>query len=51
MIERPEHRPDDDDHGELERQREETTDLGYRDSEEERAYDEADTDEPPADNP
>lgn len=49
MIERPEHRPDDDE--ELERQREETTDLGYRGSEEERAYEEADNDEPPADNP
>ena len=47
MIERPEHRRDDE---ELERQREETIDLGYRDSEEERAYEDAGNDEPPADN-
>lgn len=37
MTERPEQHDDD----ELEREREESTDLGYRDSEEERAYEEA----------
>lgn len=37
MTERPEQHDDD----ELEREREESTDLGYRDSDEERAYEEA----------
>lgn len=45
MAEHPEHRPQDE---ELEREREESTDLGYRDTEETRAYEnaeaEADTD-------
>jgi len=40
MPERPpDHAEPDDD--ELEREREESTDLGYRDTEEERAYEEA----------
>ncbi|HEY2319153.1 MAG TPA: hypothetical protein VGH67_12700 [Solirubrobacteraceae bacterium] len=38
MPERPPDRPDDE---ELEREREESTDLGYRDTEEERAYEDA----------
>ncbi|HEX3976777.1 MAG TPA: hypothetical protein VHW96_10965 [Solirubrobacteraceae bacterium] len=38
MVERPEGRPQDE---EFEREREESTDLGYRDSEEERAYESA----------
>jgi hypothetical protein len=40
MPERPPDRADDDD-DELEREREESTDLGYRDTEEERAYEDA----------
>jgi hypothetical protein len=39
MSERPERR---DEEQELEFEREESTDLGYRDTEEERAYEEAD---------
>jgi hypothetical protein len=38
MVERPEGRPGDD---EFERERDESTDLGYRDSEEQRAYERA----------
>jgi hypothetical protein len=40
MLERPQphNRPDEE---ELEREREESTDLGYRDTEEERAYEDA----------
>lgn len=38
MVERPEDRPQD---AESEREREESTDLGYRDSQEERAYESA----------
>jgi hypothetical protein len=38
MAERPERRPQSE---EFEREREESTDLGYRDSEEERAYERA----------
>lgn len=45
MSERPE-RPADED--ELERERQESTDLGYRDTEEERAYEEAERAAPPA---
>ena len=44
MPERPPDRPPDradPDADELEREREESTDLGYRDTEEERAYEEA----------
>lgn len=44
-MERPEDRAE-----ELEREREESTDLGYRDTEEERAYEEAATDPPAPDN-
>jgi hypothetical protein len=41
MTERPEQHDDD----ELERERQESTDLGYRDSEEERAYEKAANDD------
>ena len=41
MPERPERGPEDE---ELEREREESTDLGYRDTEKERAYEEAEDD-------
>ena len=47
MPERPPDRPDDDD--ELEREREESTDLGYRDTEEERAYEDAAAEDDEAD--
>ena len=39
--ERPRDRPPEPREDELEREREESTDLGYRDTEEERAYEEA----------
>ena len=44
MSERPPDRPGPDE-DELEREREESTDLGYRDTEEERAYQEAATED------
>jgi hypothetical protein len=45
MSEHPPHRDSDE---ELEREREESTDLGYRDTEEERAYEEAEGADTPA---
>jgi hypothetical protein len=40
MVEHPGHKPEDGEE-DLEQEREESTDLGYRDNEEERAYEEA----------